>query len=360
MELKQKLKELRTSRRLTQEEVAEALGVSAQTVSKWERGLLSPDIYLLPKIALLYRCSIDSLFDMSRLWSNEHQREFEARVHELHAKRDWEGVYQACITEIELNPDTYKNYPDVMLHVYRKKLYDNGRIERMISLADYAEKHCQSSDIRNEIYKIMLQICADSDDEHIKSKADYYYKKLPSLRHSREIYAKCVMTGDEYRSQLKKNLIQLVDMAECTVRQLISPDMPLDVRLEYYKKAAALYEIVLDNKYAGFFDPPLLTDYCEIAAIYIRLRQRGRAGEYIERIVTAIERHMNVSREKSELLYSPLLPNATPTEKIIVSLFRYMINKPELDEYKAELSELQRSYENLIAKKEATQCQKNN
>lgn len=122
----------------------------------------------------------------------------------------------------------------------------------MISLADYAEKHCQSSDIRNEIYKIMLQICAESDDEHIKSKADYYYKKLPSLRQSREIYAKCVMTDDEYRSQLKKNLIQLVDMAECTVRQLISPDMPLDVRLEYYKKAAALYEIVLDNKYAAF------------------------------------------------------------------------------------------------------------
>ena len=37
-----------------------------------------------------------------------------------------------------------------------------------------------------------------------------------------------------------------------------------------------------------------------------------------------------------------------------------MINKPELDEYKAELSELQKSYENFIAKKEATQCQKNN
>ena len=350
MELKQKLKELRLVRRLTQEEVAEALDVSAQTVSKWERGLLSPDIYLLPKIALLYRCSIDSLFDMSRLWSNEHQREFEARVHELHAKRDWEGVYQACITEIELNPDTYKNYPDVMLHVYRKKLYDNGRIERMISLADYAEKHCQSSDIRNEIYKIMLQICAESDDEHIKSKADYYYKKLPSLRHSREIYAKCVMVGDEYHSQLKKNLIRLIDMAECTVRKLISPDMPLDVKLEYYMKAASLYEIVLDNKYAGFYDPPLLTDYCEIAAIYTRLGQRDRAADYIERIIAVINQHMDGSREKSELLSADALPGAVPTEKIMTSLLRYMINKPELDEYKAELSELQRRYENFFEK----------
>lgn len=350
MELKQKLRELRAARNLTQEEVAERLGVSAQTVSKWERGLLSPDIYLLPKIALLYRCSIDSLFDMAQLWSNEHRREFKTRINMLHEKQDWEGVYQAWITEIELNPDAFKNYLDVMLHVYRKKLYDNGRVDKMISLADYAEKHCQSSDTRNEIYKIMLQICAESDDEHIKSKAGYYYKKLPSLRHSREIYAKCVMTGDEYRSQLKKNLIQLVDMAECTMRKLISPDMPLDVKLEYYMKAASLYEKVLDNKYAGFYDPPLLTDYCEIAAIYTRLGQRDRADEYIERIVTAIERHMNVSREKSELLSADALPGAVPTEKIMTSLLRYMINKPELDEYKAELSELQRRYENFFEK----------
>ena len=64
MELKNKLKELRTSRNMTQEAVAEQLGVSSQTVSKWERGLLSPDILLLPKIALLFKCSIDSLFDM--------------------------------------------------------------------------------------------------------------------------------------------------------------------------------------------------------------------------------------------------------------------------------------------------------
>ena len=52
MELKNKLKELRVTHGMTQEAVADHLGVSSQTVSKWERGLLSPDIALLPKIAL--------------------------------------------------------------------------------------------------------------------------------------------------------------------------------------------------------------------------------------------------------------------------------------------------------------------
>ena len=178
MELKNKLKELRVFRNMTQEAVAEYLGVSSQTVSKWERGLLSPDIYLLPKIALLFKCSIDSLFNMELVWSVEHRREFEAKIHELHAKQDWDGVYYAWIREIELNPDHYGNYADVMLHVCRKKLYAKERIEKMISLAEHAEKCCTDDDKRNEIYRIMLQICSESNNPIFKKKGEYYYKKF--------------------------------------------------------------------------------------------------------------------------------------------------------------------------------------
>lgn len=342
MELKNKLKELRIAYGMTQEAVAEHLGISSQTVSKWERGLLFPDITLLPKIALLFKCSIDYLFDMEQVWGIEHRREFEAKIKALHEKRDWEGVYLAWIQEIELNPDNYGNYPDVMLHVYRKKLYDKDHVEKMISLAEHAEKCCTDDDKRNEIYRIMLQLCSESKDPVIKEKGKYYYKKLPSLRHSREVYAKFVMDGEEYREQVLKNIIYTIDLAECSVRQLILPDMSPKEKLFYYQKAAALLETVLDGKYAGFYDPPLLSDYAEIAKIYANLGQTDMAKKYVSRIFAAMERH-TAKTEKgkvSKLLYSANLYSSVPTEQICKNLLQNMLSASELDNFKAQISEM--------------------
>ena len=339
MELKTKLKELRTARNMTQEAVAEQLGVTSQTVSKWERGLLSPDISLLPKIALLFKCSIDSLFNMEISWGPEHRREFEAQIYALHEKKDWNGVYRAWVREIELNPDYYGNYPDVMLHVLRKKMFGKEHIEKMISLADHAEKYCTNDDIRNEIYRIMLQICSESSEPKIKARAKYYYQKLPMFRHSRERYAQFALESEEYRTQTLKNIIYLVDNAECCIRQLILPEMTDEEKLFYYQKAAALYEVVLDGKYAGFYDPPLLYDYYEIAILCVKLGQTDKAAEYVERICQNLRRHMVEEErgEKSKLLYATTIPNAAPVEPLFKKLLQMMLSAPELAPYRKKL-----------------------
>lgn len=57
-----RIAELRKARGTTQDELAEALNVSPQAVSKWENDLSCPDISLLPKLADLFDVSIDELF----------------------------------------------------------------------------------------------------------------------------------------------------------------------------------------------------------------------------------------------------------------------------------------------------------
>lgn len=65
IEIGTKIKALRLSASMTQEQLAEKLGVSAQAVSKWESCTNMPDIQLLPDISVIFGVSIDELFAMT-------------------------------------------------------------------------------------------------------------------------------------------------------------------------------------------------------------------------------------------------------------------------------------------------------
>lgn len=69
------LKRFRVAKNLTQEQAAEVLGVSTQTVSRWECGTTLPDVTILPKIAALYCVTIDDLYkETSIAYDNYAQR----------------------------------------------------------------------------------------------------------------------------------------------------------------------------------------------------------------------------------------------------------------------------------------------
>ena len=65
LSLAQNICRLRKQNGLTQERLAEALGVTFAAVSKWERGVTLPDIQLLPELSILLGASIDALFSMT-------------------------------------------------------------------------------------------------------------------------------------------------------------------------------------------------------------------------------------------------------------------------------------------------------
>ena len=65
MELGKKISQLRFKAGLTQEQLAEKLGIGAQSVSKWENQVAMPDITALPLLAEIFGVQIDDLFDLT-------------------------------------------------------------------------------------------------------------------------------------------------------------------------------------------------------------------------------------------------------------------------------------------------------
>lgn len=65
--VKLKIAELRKDKGIGQQDLAEVLGVSFQSVSKWETGATMPDITLLPSIAEYFNVSVDELLGLKPL-----------------------------------------------------------------------------------------------------------------------------------------------------------------------------------------------------------------------------------------------------------------------------------------------------
>lgn len=88
------LKTLRKEKQLTQEGLAEKLGVSGRTVSRWETGTNMPDISLLVELAEFYQVSIPEIIDGERKSEDMNQETKETAVklaeyskHEVHAEK---------------------------------------------------------------------------------------------------------------------------------------------------------------------------------------------------------------------------------------------------------------------------------
>lgn len=117
MSLGRNLYEARKKSGLSQEYVAEKLGVSRQTISKWELDETLPDIRQSKKLAVLYRLSLDELIDFD-FEINEIQEVIEKTSEETTPKIDWTKTWSKKYPILE----TYQN--EVKIDDYAVKLYE--------------------------------------------------------------------------------------------------------------------------------------------------------------------------------------------------------------------------------------------
>lgn len=106
MNLGNNLFQARKKAGLSQEAVAEKLGVSRQTISKWETDETLPDIYQSKKLSKLYNLSLDELIDFD-IELNEIEKEIEKSSEERDKKINWTKAWG-------------KKYP--ILITYQKKV----------------------------------------------------------------------------------------------------------------------------------------------------------------------------------------------------------------------------------------------
>lgn len=144
MKIGNNLRELRNKNNLSQEDVAERLGVSRQTVSKWELDESIPDIYQSKRLAAIYKVSLDKLISFDVEMAKIEETIANSNV-ERDSKVDWTKAWSAkypVLAEYENTVDT-KQYAITLRKLLNqlKDDYDYDDLNAMLVLKDILSKN---------------------------------------------------------------------------------------------------------------------------------------------------------------------------------------------------------------------------
>ena len=185
--LSENLKKYRSLKNLTQEDVAEYLGITPQSVSKWERGESYPDITFLPTLANIFETSIDLLIGMDTIRAEQTLYNIHKTAVEFQQNGDYasaEKVYRDALL-------IYPNKPGMILGL-AGVLALQGKSEEAIELMErglpISINEKQKSTTRAALCFLYLK-CGRKD------KAEALASELPHTRESREVVQPLISKG---------------------------------------------------------------------------------------------------------------------------------------------------------------------
>ncbi len=188
MHIGNKIKELRKQRGVTQEQLANSLGVSFQAVSKWENNIALPDITLAPSLASYFGVSMDELFDFNL-------KDIEDKALAI-AKESWK--YRDSNTERsrEILIDGLKQYPDndILLNNLLYVIDRDKNPDEALAIASKIVDVTRDEATKYDAYRFMAYAYKAKDDYEGARRA---LEQIPEIYFSRLSEKACVLSGEE-------------------------------------------------------------------------------------------------------------------------------------------------------------------
>jgi len=172
---------------LTQEEIAEYLGIAAQSVSKWERGETYPDITFLPALANIFETSVDLLIGMDTIRAEETRFSIHKKAVEYQRSGDYDAAEKTYRDALLI----YPNKPGMILGLASTlalKGNTNEAIELMERGLPLSINEKQKSTMHATLCFLYLK--AGRED-----KANKLASELPHTRESREVIQPLIENG---------------------------------------------------------------------------------------------------------------------------------------------------------------------
>lgn len=295
MEIKlgEKIKELRNRDGRTQENLADALGVTNQAVSRWEKSGSYPDMEMIPSIANYFGITIDELFG----YRNDRENKIDAIINKIdafHIKGDGsDGWVDECLAilrqglaEFPQNERLLITLADTLSEAgwrrHNEWLYydDEGFIQHSydihksneywaesIKICEYlVENATDNATVTRAIHILVLLYRNVGENE----KAIAYAQKMPELKNCRELLLSSASDGKEEAKYIGEFLLKTASQfAKQLVYGLITNKhhFESDMPIEKLKGTISLFYLICDDGNMGAYHGDLIKLYLYLSRV---------------------------------------------------------------------------------------------
>jgi transcriptional regulator with XRE-family HTH domain len=309
------ISELRKKKGLTQEQLANAVGVSTPAVSKWETNTSCPDITLLAPIARALGTNVDTLLNFSPKLSDTQAAEYAAEVAAVSANAD----AKEALTRMQEILCTYPENPALQFHMasFLSGLKMENETERAAArkhAKDLFEAVINSGDAQffaSAAY-LLSALCVEDNET---DRAEKLLELIPETPEPGKELVKAALLEKRGDYKQAKQIIQsclyvaFQKVQMCLSRlmkQEYSPDIPPAVRIcEIHKELATL----MDYPYS-------MSDKL-FASVYMRNNQPELAADHILSLAQSLSQEV---KPWGQTIFSDLDMNAEQMNAMLLHI----------------------------------------
>ena len=236
MQIGQVIRKYRKDKNMTQEEMANRLGVTAPAVNKRENEVSFPDITLLAPIARLFGITVDELLSFHQELTNEEIRNIIKELDVMLKERTYEETFQWAKEKLELYPNCEQLFWQLalVLDVNRlgREMEDSGKYDEMINQWYCRALESKDEEIRTRAADSLFGFYERKEQyEKAEEYLAYFSDQYPEKKRKQAlIYSKTGRRNEAYRAyeELLFSNYQMASLVFYNIYALTAEDGNMD------------------------------------------------------------------------------------------------------------------------------------
>lgn len=301
------IKRLRREKELTQETLAEFLGVTFQSVSKWERGESYPDITLLPSLASFFNVSFDELLGFDEALKEEKIQQYIDEYNDMRLKNS-PYVFEQISKAIKEFPGDFRllvRYLEMLL-MTKSDVNSNSEliIEEVEKIYGNILRYCTNDTIRMWAKRLACMyyntLSHKTKNEKHTQKMLEISKEMPKMNDSREYISTVINLPDEEhyaacREALDKEMLLFLSTVSNQI--FYKKHFSLDYQIEAIERCVKIADTFYDDGNYGSCYRSMIYIFGNLGHMYFEKGDTENAVKYLTKCAQTAKKHDNLPPE---------------------------------------------------------------